>query len=139
MPYVPSFPFRALRPEPSRDPWWLVSDTQVIGHAPGIITVKSCAEETLAATEARLKQATAEIRKRVLYDETILKQVDTAEARRIAPRPYDNRKPELSYPQQLAYYQGRCDEHRDWLRYFHAREDAVRNVSSPADVLGVVG
>ena len=67
----------------------------------------------------------------MLYDETILKQVDTAEARRIAPRPYDDTKPELSYPQQLAYYKGRCDEHADWLRYYWARDRAVRNVAVP--------
>ena len=53
----------------------------------------------------------------MLYDETILKQVDTAEARRIAS------------PQQLAYAKGRTDERNDWLLYFRARQIAISDVA----------
>ena len=123
MPYVASFPFRALRPESSRDPWWLISDTQVIVHVPCIIILKSCAEETLAAKEAQLKDAEAEIQKRVLCDESIQKQLEEAEASRTEPRS------QPTPAQQLAYEKGLTDERRRWLLYFRARQIAISDVA----------
>ena len=124
MPYVPSFPFRALRPEPSRDPWRLISDTQVIEHTPGIITVKPFAEETLAETEAQLKVADAELLKRVASHEQLSKTV----LRRFVPGAHNKEGRELSYMELLSYEVGRREEHKAWVRYYWLRERAVREL-----------
>ena len=81
-------------------------------------------EETLAAKEAQLKDAEAEIQKRVLCDESIQKQLEEeAEASRTEPRS------QPTPAEQLAFEKGLTDERRRWLLYFRARQIAISDVA----------